>query len=74
MEAMSKNTISGKERTDRRTQLLRELPGFHLNTGEPCLCGIEHITTRTKRAFSDSLVFDHRCGACETRFSTWIEG
>ncbi len=71
---MSEQTLSSQERTDRRTAILRELPGFHLNTGEPCLCGAENISTRSRRGFSDSLVFYHRCRACETEFSTWIEG
>ena len=63
-----------EERTDCRTQILRELPGFHLNTGEPCLCGAEHIRTRSKCGYSDSMVFYHRCAECGTEFSTWIEG
>jgi len=55
-------------------QILRQLPGVHLDKGEPCACGIEHITTRSRRAFSDSRIFTHRCTACGNEFSTWIEG
>ena len=71
---MESTNDDAQERTDKRQQILRELPGFHLNKGEPCLCGVEAISTRTERAFSDSLVFHHTCTECGTDFSTWIEG
>lgn len=71
---MATTNPSEQERIDRQKEILRELPGFHLNKGEPCLCGVEAISTQTERAFSDSLVFHHYCGECDNRFSTWIEG
>lgn len=71
---MSEKTLSSHERTDRQKAILRELPGFHLNTGVPCLCGAAKISTRSRRGYSDSLIFSHRCTACGTEFSTYIEG
>jgi len=69
---MSEKTLSSHERTGRQTAILRELPGFHLNTGVPCLCGADRINTRSHRGQSDTLIFCHRCTACGTEFSTWI--
>lgn len=71
---MATTSPNDQERTDEHRQILRDLPGFHLNEGDPCLCGTDYINTRTKRAFSDSLVFYHRCTDCGNEFSTWIEG
>jgi len=48
--------------------------GIHWNTGDPCECGPDPISTRTERAYSDSLIFHHRCTDCGATFSTWIEG
>lgn len=70
---MQSTDDDGQERIDRQ-EILRELPGFRLDRGEPCLCGVEAISTRTERAFSDSLVFHHTCTECGNYFSTWIEG
>ena len=63
-----------QELTEQHIELLRQLPGFRLDSGTPCLCGVESITTRKRRAFSDSLIFNHRCRECGNRFTTWIEG
>ena len=71
---MSTTHTSGQERTEQQKQLLRELPGFHLDKGEPCTCGKEAIQTRSRRGFSDSLIFSHRCTECGNEFTTWIEG
>jgi len=48
--------------------------GLHLNEGRPCECGGSEYTTRTKSAYSDSMVYTHTCGACGNEFSTWTEG
>jgi hypothetical protein len=71
---MRQKPTDRQERTDRQTEILRELPGFHLDTGTPCECGADRIKTRTRRGYSDSLIFDHRCTACGSAFSTFIEG
>jgi len=71
---MSEKTLRSQERTDRQTAILRELPGFHLDTGTPCLCGADKISTRSRRGYSDSMIFSHRCTACGTTFRTFIEG
>lgn len=63
--------------TDAQRATLARVPstGFHLNTGMPCECAdAADYTTRTEYAYSDTMVFHHRCLTCENRFSTWIEG
>lgn len=49
--------------------------GLHLNEGRPCECGENaEYSTRRERAFSDSMVYHHRCLVCGNSFSTWTEG
>jgi len=71
---MTTKPTNSQERTARQTAILRELPGFHLDTGTPCLCGADNISTRSRRGYSDSLIFSHRCTDCGTTFRTYIEG
>ena len=65
---------SRQELDEERIERLRELPGFSLDAGKPCLCSIEAITTTKKRGYSDSLIFTHRCSECGNEFTTFIEG
>jgi hypothetical protein len=71
---MATTTPSGEKRTDKQREILRELPGHNLNAGDPCICGVEFINTRSKAGYSDSRVYYHACTECGNRFSTWIEG
>jgi hypothetical protein len=73
----SNQSIDAETEAERRAEILREIrpKGFYLEPGhQPCLCGAEHIKTRRKRGYSDSLIFYHRCEACGNSFSTYIEG
>jgi len=71
---MLSKKASGQERFDRQNGILRQVAGFRLDSGEPCLCGVEALTTSKKRGYSDSLIFTHRCGECGNEFTTFIEG
>ena len=71
---MSSKKTSGQELGEEHTERLRQLAGFHLDEGMPCLCSIESITTSKRRGYSDSLIFTHRCRECGNEFTTWIEG
>ena len=73
-EAMEDTHAKRQERTDKKSELLRELPGLHWNAGEPCYCGVEYLSTMIIEGFSDSLVFSHTCTECGGKFSTWVEG
>ena len=48
--------------------------GFHMNFGEPCECGSDAYSTRTKTGYSDFMTFKHKCQECGNEFSTYIEG
>ena len=63
-----------QELDEQQVERLRELPGFRLDSGVPCLCSIEAITTSKRRGYSDSLIFTHRCSECGNEFTTFIEG
>lgn len=73
---MSSTQLNEKKRTISEDQLTiyRQIPGFRRDEGYACVCGIEYISTRRERAFSDSMVYHHRCKNCENEFSTWTEG
>jgi nicotinic acid phosphoribosyltransferase len=71
---MESTNADGQERTEQQKEILRQLPGFRLDSGEPCLCGTDAITTTKEYGYSDSLIFHHRCGECGNEFTTWIEG
>ena len=71
---MSTTEDSGQELGEQQIEKLRQVAGFHLDEGVPCLCSIESITTTKKRGYSDSAIFTHRCSECGNRFTTWIEG
>jgi hypothetical protein len=61
-----------EERTEQ--QILRQLPGFHLDSGSPCTCGVEAIRTSKSVGYSDFATYSHRCTECGNEFSTYIEG
>jgi hypothetical protein len=63
-----------QELTEQHIELLRQLPGFRLDSGTPCLCGIDAISTSKRYGYSDSLIFTHHCRECGNEFTTWIEG
>ena len=65
---------SGQELDEQQIERLRQLPGFRLDSGAPCLCSIEAITTSKKRGYSDSMIYTHRCRECGNEFTTFIEG
>jgi len=71
---MPTTQASGQELTEQHIERLRELPGFRLDAGVPCLCSIEAITTSKKRGYSGSMIYTHRCGECGNEFTTFIEG
>ncbi len=66
----------GEPLTEAERETIDEIDktGFHLDTGRPCECGGDDYRTRTKRAYSDSLIFKHKCRNCGNKFTTWIEG
>lgn len=69
---MPTTNAESQERTDQ--QILRQLPGFHLNSGSPCSCGVEAIRTSKSVGYSDFVTYTHRCTECGNEFSTYIEG
>jgi nicotinic acid phosphoribosyltransferase len=71
---MPTTQASGQELDEQQVDRLRQLPGFRLDSGVPCLCSIEAITTSKRRGYSDSLIFTHRCRECGNEFTTFIEG
>jgi hypothetical protein len=71
---MATTNDDGQELDEQQIDRLRQLPGFRLDSGVPCLCAIEAITTSKRRGYSDSLIFTHRCRECGNEFTTWIEG
>lgn len=71
---METKTTTDQERIDRQNEILRQVPGFRLDTGEPCLCGVDKLRTSSRMGYSDSVVFTHRCTDCKNTFRTWIEG
>jgi hypothetical protein len=71
---MPTTNASGQELGEQHKEILRQLPGFRLDSGVPCLCGIDAITTSKRRGYSDSLIFTHRCDECGNEFTTFIEG
>jgi protein-disulfide isomerase-like protein with CxxC motif len=71
---MPTTQASGQELGEEYIERLRQLPGFRLDSGVPCLCSIEAITTSKRRGYSDSLIFTHRCSECGNEFTTFIEG
>ena len=71
---MSSKKASRQERIDQQNEILRQVAGFRLDSGEPCLCGVEALTMTKKRGYSDSLIFTHQCGECGNEFTTFIEG
>jgi len=71
---MPTTQTSGQELGEEHIERLRELPGFRLDAGMPCLCSIENITTSKRRGYSDSLIFTHQCRECGNEFTTFIEG
>mgnify|MGYP006914326648 FL=1 len=71
---MQAKNDSGQELGEQQIERLRQLPGFRLDSGVPCLCSIEAISTSKKRGYSDSLIFTHRCSDCGNEFTTFIEG
>lgn len=62
------------EFSEAQLEILRELPGFSWNYGEPCTCGVDHIRTRREYGYSDFLTFHFRCRECGAKFSSFIEG
>jgi hypothetical protein len=71
---MQSTNSNGQELGEEHIEQLRELPGFRLDAGVPCLCSIEKITTSKKRGYSDSVIYSHRCDECGNEFTTFIEG
>ncbi len=71
---MPTTQASGQELDEQQVERLRQLSGFRLDSGVPCLCSIEAITTSKRRGYSDSLIFTHRCSECGNEFTTFIEG
>jgi nicotinic acid phosphoribosyltransferase len=71
---MQTTNDSGQELDEQQIERLHKLPGFRLDSGVPCLCSIEAITTSKRRGYSDSLIFTHRCSDCGNEFTTFIEG
>jgi len=71
---MPTKQADSQELTEQHIERLRQLPGFRLDVGTPCLCSIEAITTTKKRGYSDSLINTHRCDECGNKFTTFIEG
>jgi nicotinic acid phosphoribosyltransferase len=71
---MQAKNDSSQELDEQQIEKLRQLSGFRLDSGVPCLCSIEAITTSKRRGYSDSLIFTHRCRECGNEFTTWIEG
>ena len=55
-------------------EILRQLPGFHLDSGWPCDCGIDAIRTNKSVGYSDFVTYTHSCTECGNEFSTYIEG
>lgn len=71
---MKTTNEDNQELDEQQIDRLRRLPGFRLDSGVPCLCSIEAISTSKRRGYSDSLIFKHRCCECGNEFTTWIEG
>ena len=71
---MKAKNDSGEKLGEQQIERLRQIPGFRLDAGMPCLCSIEEITTSKRRGYSDSLIFTHRCRECGNEFTTFIEG
>jgi hypothetical protein len=71
---MKSTNDGGQELDEQQLDRLRQLPGFRLDEGVPCLCSMEAIRTSKRRGYSDSLVFNHHCRECGNRFRTFIEG
>ncbi|CDK38905.1 hypothetical protein [Halorubrum sp. AJ67] len=55
-------------------QILRRLPGFHLDSGSPCTCGVDAIRTSKSVGYSDFVAYTHSCTECGNEFVTYIEG
>ena len=75
-EAMKESVADTQEGTVREQQLAiyRQIPGIRADEGEPCLCGVEFLSTSGRRAFSDSRIYHHSCSQCGNKFTTYIEG
>lgn len=57
-----------------KAEVYRKVPGFHPDSGEPCTCGVEHLSTSKSLGYSDFVTYTHTCRQCGNTFSTYIEG
>lgn len=71
---MATSTDSSDGLSKEQLQRLKEVSGFRLDSGTPCTCDLDELSTTKKRGYSDSMIYYHECNACGNEYVTWIEG